>query len=329
MRSPSPKPVLLLDYSSTTANSTVHSDCSLTCTNFYIYLITVTARLLFIDIVHYMFALHIVYFAMYAISLLDNFMEKHRLLKLQLNCNLAQFDTTTLRQNLPTFTDYYQFKELRRTLNTWYVEGQNLSANYLFSPYNQPPTNQGLLTYLLNRIHILQQSILPTCKAIIVAKAFRTVVLTHKTLSDGHIHRSRSSVFLCSECTNNNNFQIASPTNTQPKQTSTPTQPNTCTPPSNHTREEETSTDFTGLTDAETSTDTTDVEDESTQTFISLKPNIMVISILYVIDNHLRYLQHLNFLPNYTHIAKRDGELAEKSRHQYFQPWPPANPEYD
>jgi len=256
-------------------------------------------------------------------------MENHRILKLELNCNLAQFEKTTLRQNLPTFTDYHQFKELRRTLNTWYVEGQNLVAKYLFAPYNQPPTNQSLPTYLLNIIHHLQQSVLPTCKAIIVAKAFRTVVLTHKTLSDGHMHRSRSSIFLSSDCSNNNNVQSASPTNTHPKQTSTPTQPVNCIsqPTLNHTQEAETSTDTIDLTDTEASTDTTDVADACTQTFISLKPDFMVISILYVIDGRLRYYKHLNFLPSYIHIPRRDGAVADtkKSGHQYFQPWPHSN----
>lgn len=145
---------------------------------------------------------------------LDNLlMAKHKLFKLELNANLALFNKDALRQNLPTFADYIQFKDLRRSLNIWYVEGQNIMANYL-----NPLNAQGNLTsptYLLNYIHHLQQY-LPNCRAITVAKAYRTIVLTHKELSDGHIHRSWSSVFLPSACSNNN-LQSSSPT-TIPKQ---------------------------------------------------------------------------------------------------------------
>ena len=162
-------------------------------------------------------------------ALIEEFHQKHRLLKINLNANLALFNTDQLRQHLPDLNSYIVFKDIRRTLTQWYTEGQNLQGLLLTTHHTQHASYRRETTLLLNIIQYIN-FILPTCQAITVAKAFRTVVLTHKTLSDSHLATSRCSFFNSSDCTSNNMFFAPTPsytedTQTQVKQISTPTPP--------------------------------------------------------------------------------------------------------
>ena len=162
-------------------------------------------------------------------ALIEEFHQKHRLLKINLNANLALFNTDQLRQHLPDLNSYIVFKDIRRTLTQWYTEGQNLQGLLLTTHHTQHASYRRETTLLLNIIQYIN-FILPTCQAITVAKAFRTVVLTHKTLSDSHLATSRCSLFNSSDCTSNNMFFAPTPpytedTQTQVKQISTPTPP--------------------------------------------------------------------------------------------------------
>lgn len=142
---------------------------------------------------------------------------QHKAIKDTLNGILRLYNTTHLRQHLNNNQDYLLFKELRRAITVWYTEGQYLRRNILQTGPAQLTYNEQLQSYVIRNLYNIDylQTLVQHSHTLIVAKAFRTVVLTYKHLSDGFINStlpmanhsvlgsSHSAAFVHSTPTNN------------------------------------------------------------------------------------------------------------------------------
>jgi len=157
-------------------------------------------------------------------GLIGAFRSDYAKLKDRLNSTLSAFSARDLRQNTDTKEDYDMFVHLRKDLTTVYKSGQHLlkqlqvlkttghiniiKTNTSIIPITIPPddfdnfqkeiktTTQKQNIKILNKL--LEQQIdkikkiingLPAIDPFIVAKAFRTVVLSNKDLSDGNLQK--------------------------------------------------------------------------------------------------------------------------------------------
>jgi hypothetical protein len=120
---------------------------------------------------------------------LARFNVEHKALKTALNNNLNQFSTDYLRHHLASEHDYWLFKEIRRAITLWYVKGQNTCKYLLHSAPTQGSNTSRLQSLVAHSLHNIRhvRTLLQGCSKFIIAKAYRTVVLTHKNLSDGYI----------------------------------------------------------------------------------------------------------------------------------------------
>jgi len=159
-------------------------------------------------------------------NLIDLFEDKYSQLKTLLNRNLASFETDELRQNVENDRKFAEFLTLRKKLTVLYTDSQNLlktiqlfqdtgrldlievkmttkithtsqqDLNFLEQTisdlvYKQ---NKKLFTTLLcQNLKLIKDldSTLTHTDPFVTAKAFRTVVLTHKGLSDGLFLKQR------------------------------------------------------------------------------------------------------------------------------------------
>jgi len=155
-------------------------------------------------------------------DLIEAFLSDYAKLKENLNATLSQFSTRELRQNTETKEDYDAFVDIRKDLTITYKSGQHLlkqikdfktkghiniiKTHTSIIPVSIPPEdivtfrkeiettaqkqNMKILHKLLrqnvNRIKEINNK-LTIYDPFIAAKAFRTVVLTNKDLSDGHL----------------------------------------------------------------------------------------------------------------------------------------------
>lgn len=117
----------------------------------------------------------------------SQFNVEHNYLKTLLNNTLSHFTQQQLRQHLPTYNTYIRFKELRRAIRIWYTNGQDLYQQL------QTPTTTLINADIQYNNENLQtvQSYIRTTDKFTIAKAYRTVVLTYKHLSDGYIRRQQ------------------------------------------------------------------------------------------------------------------------------------------
>ena len=120
---------------------------------------------------------------------LAHFNVEHKALKTALNNNLKQFSTDYLRHHLASEQDYFRFKDLRRAITIWYVKGQTTCKYLLHSTLTQGSNTGQLQSLIAQSLHNIKhvRTSLHGCNKLIIAKAYRTVVLTYKHLSDGYI----------------------------------------------------------------------------------------------------------------------------------------------
>jgi hypothetical protein len=120
---------------------------------------------------------------------LAHFNVEHKALKTALNYNLKQFSTDYLRHHLASEQDYFKFKEIRRAITFWYVKGQTTCKYLLHSTHTQDSNTDQLQSLVAHSLHNIRhvRTLLQGCSKFLIAKAYRTVVLTHKHLSDGYI----------------------------------------------------------------------------------------------------------------------------------------------
>jgi len=119
-----------------------------------------------------------------------DFLSHHNTLKAALNSNLKRFAPDHLRNHLNNREEYLLFKQVRKTLTFWYTKCQNLHKYLLtLGPITGHPTTS-LLTELHQALKCIKSTetlLNTTNNSFLIAKAYRTVVLTYKNLSDGHL----------------------------------------------------------------------------------------------------------------------------------------------
>jgi len=129
-------------------------------------------------------------------TILEDFLSHHNTLKVALNSNLKRFAPDYLRNHLNNAVEYLQFKQVRKTLTFWYTKCQNLYKYLLtLGPIAGRPTTS-LLTEIqqaLKCIEFTETLLNTTNNSFLIAKAYRTVVLTYKNLSDGHLRLETQS----------------------------------------------------------------------------------------------------------------------------------------
>ncbi len=129
-------------------------------------------------------------------TILEDFLSKHNTLKTALNNNLKRFAPDYLRNHLNNKAEYLLFKHVRKTLTFWYTKCQSLYKYLLtLGPIAGHPTTS-LLNATHQALHCIEftETLLNTTNnSFLIAKAFRTVVLTYKNLSDGHLRREAQS----------------------------------------------------------------------------------------------------------------------------------------
>jgi hypothetical protein len=120
---------------------------------------------------------------------LAHFNVEHKALKTALNNNLKQFSTDYLRHHLASEQDYFRFKDLRRAITIWYVKGQTTCKHLFHSTPTQGSNTHQVQSLVEHSLHNIRhvRTLLQGCNKFIIAKAYRTVVLTYKHLSDGYI----------------------------------------------------------------------------------------------------------------------------------------------
>jgi hypothetical protein len=87
------------------------------------------------------------------------------------------------------------FKEMRRTITRWYTNGQQLQQHLQQYNYTwRQDSTQVDKDIQYNLVNIAQlKAQIDNSEPFATAKAFRTVVLTYKQLSDGNLYRNRTS----------------------------------------------------------------------------------------------------------------------------------------
>lgn len=124
---------------------------------------------------------------------ITNFNVQHRQLKAHLNNLLTQYSHNSLRQHVQTHQGYLYFKQIRRSITIWYTNGQ-LLQQYL-QQHNNNTDRTHINTDINNNLTNISQvrTQLNSLEDFATAKAFRTVVLTYKYLSDGCLHKQLTS----------------------------------------------------------------------------------------------------------------------------------------
>lgn len=117
----------------------------------------------------------------------EDFIRKHNSLKSDLNRNLSNFTTDTLRNHFTNRSDYLHFKKVRNALTFWYVNGQTLykklqiqDRDKLYPTASMSNSSKRILQHIQYTGALLDT----TDDDFLIAKAYRTVVLSYKHLSD-------------------------------------------------------------------------------------------------------------------------------------------------
>jgi len=145
-------------------------------------------------------------------TILEYFISQNNTLKTALNNNLKRFAPDYLRNHLYNKAEYLLFKDVRKTLTFWYTKCQNLYKQLLTRGQNvgHPTTSLHNSTQqALDCIEFTETLLNTTNNSFLIAKAYRTVVLTYKYLSDGHIKRETQAyrvVHSTPNTTKNNGF---------------------------------------------------------------------------------------------------------------------------